>query len=111
MIATVLLGVCLTTAGPDGPPKPEDAHELTRGEVLAGSGGDAQWRRAPEDESAGKMAGRPKQVDLAPKADPEDLNERGLLGLVRYRDEWLEPDAVAARVLADAAEPRGSAPR
>lgn len=59
MIATVLLGVCLAAAGPDGPPKPEDAHKLSRREVLAGSGGDAQRRRAPEDEAAGTMAGRP----------------------------------------------------
>ena len=62
MIATVLLGVCLTAAGPNA------------------------------------------RLGLAPKADPEDVTARGLLGLVRYRDEWAEPDAVAARVRADADE-------
>ena len=62
MIASLLLGVCLTAAGPDGP------------------------------------------LGLAPKADPEGVTARGLRGLVRYRDEWAEPDAVAARVLADADE-------
>ncbi|HEY2156493.1 MAG TPA: hypothetical protein VGH33_12740, partial [Isosphaeraceae bacterium] len=56
MIATLLLGVCLTAAGPDGPPR------------------------------------------------PEDVNARDRHGLVRYRDEWMEPDAVAARVRADADE-------
>jgi hypothetical protein len=102
MIATVLLGVCLAAAGPDGPPKPEDAHKLSRREVLAGSGGDAQRRRAPEDEAAGTMAGRPEHPGPAPKAGPEDVAARGLLGLVRYGDEWLKPDAVTARVRADA---------
>jgi hypothetical protein len=65
MIATVLLGVCLTAAGPDGPPKPGP-------------------------------------LGLAQKADSDDVTTRGVLGLVRYRDEWLEPDAVTARVRADA---------
>lgn len=104
MIATVLLGVCLTAAGPDGPPKLEDLRTLSHGEVLAGSGADARRRRAPEDEAAGKTVGRPEHLGLAPKADPEDVTRRGLLGQVRYRDEWVEPDAVPARVLSDADE-------
>jgi ribosomal protein S11 len=90
MIATVLLGVCLAVAGPEGPPNPEGSR-----------GGDSQRRQAPED-PAGTMAGRPEQSGPAPTSGPEDVTARGLLGLVRYRDEWLKPDAVAARVLADA---------
>jgi hypothetical protein len=50
------------------------------------------------------MAGRPKHLGLAPKADPEEVTARDRLGLVRYRDEWVELDAVAARVREDADE-------
>jgi Pretoxin HINT domain len=102
MIATLLLGVCWTAAGPDGPPKLKDLRTSSSREVLAGSGADDRRRRAPEDEVVGKTGGRPEHLGLAPKADPEDVTARGLLGLVRYRDEWVEPDAVAARVRADA---------
>jgi len=101
MIATVLLGVCLAAVGPDGPPKLEHLRAFSRGEALSGSGAEARRRRAPEDEAAGKTGGRPEHLGLAPKADPDDVTARGLLGLVRYRDEWAEPDAVAARVRAD----------
>jgi hypothetical protein len=102
MIATLLLGVCLVAVGPDGPPKPEDVRTSSRSEALAGSGAEARRRRAPEDEAAGKTGGRPEHRGLAPNAEPEDVTARGLLGLVRYRDEWVKPDAVAARARANA---------
>jgi hypothetical protein len=102
MIATVLLGVSLAAVGPDGPPKLEDLRTFSRREAVAGSGAEALRRQAPEDEAAGKTGGRPEHLGLAPKADPEDVTARGLLGLVLYRVESAEPDAVAARVRADA---------
>ena len=102
MIATLLLGVCLVAVGPDGPPKLDDLRTSSRGEALAVSGAEARRRRVPEEEAAGKTGGRPEHLGLTPKADPEDVTARGLLGLVRYRGEWVEPDAVAARVRADA---------
>ena len=65
MIATVLLGVCLAAAGPDGPPKPEDLGTSSRGEALAGSGAEAPGRhraseRGGREDRRAARASRPR---------------------------------------------------
>jgi hypothetical protein len=106
-----LLLVMTMLAGGDGedpapksadPPSDRAAYEAAR--AGAGSDAAAQVRLALWCEAHGLMAERLRHLSLAILYQPSNPLARGLLGLVRYRQQWARPEAVVDQVRDDASQ-------
>jgi len=101
MLSLVIACTGLLAAAPE--PEPADPRAAYRAEVAAaGRDADAQVKLALWCEAHGMQAERFKHLAIALLADPGNAAARGLLGLVADAGKWRKPEAVAARVLADA---------
>ena len=110
MIGAILACCGLLSAAPgDAPPEPaadRSAYEAAR--ARAGRDADANVKLALWCEGHGLEAEKLRHLALAVLADPTHATARGLLGLVSEGGRWGSPEAVAARLEADA---RGRAKR
>jgi len=110
MLRLMILGMALLGAAPDPGPETEPAAadpaaaRATYRAAASAAGHDAaaQVKLALWCEARGMPAERIKHLALAVLADPGNAAARGLLGLVADSGKWRKPDAVAARVKADA---------
>ena len=101
MLSLLIACTGLLAAAPE--PEPADARAAYRAAVAsAGRDADAQVKLALWCEAHGLQAERFKHLALALLADPAHAAARGLMGLVADAGKWRKPEAVAARVQADA---------
>ena len=105
MLRLMIVGTALLGAAPEPQPEADPAGARAAYRAAASAAGhdsDAQVRLALWCEARGMTAERIKHLALAVLADPGNASARGLMGLVADAGRWRKPDAVAARVKADA---------
>ena len=101
MLSLAIACSALLAAAPE--PEPADPRVAYRAAVAsAGRDADAQVKLALWCEAHGLQAERFKHLALALLADPANAAARGLMGLVADAGKWRKPEAVAARIRADA---------
>ena len=102
MITAVLLSTLVLVAFGEAPSPETDLAGYSAAAAKVQRSPEAQVQLALWCEAHGLNAERLKHLALAVLLDPKDAAARGLLGLVAYRGHWLRPEAVTARVQADA---------
>ena len=96
-----LLLACVMAAPDEAGTVDSNLHAYKEARAVAGRDADAHVRLALWCEARGLIAERTKHLTIATLIDPNHAAARGLLGMVRYKGQWLSPDAVAARIQAD----------
>ncbi len=96
-----LLLACVMAAPDEAGTVDSNLHAYKEARAVAGRDADAHVRLALWCEARGLIAERTKHLTIATLIDPNHAAARGLLGMVRYRGQWLSPDAVAAKIQAD----------
>ena len=103
MLSLALACAALLAGAPATNPAPADSRDDYRQQAAdAGRDADAQVRLALWCEAHGLAAERLEHLARALLADPAHAAARGLMGLVADAGRWRKPEAVAARVHADA---------
>ena len=102
MIAAILLGSLFAVAPAEVQSSDTDLDGYKTAAAKVGRRAELHIKLALWCEAHGLKAEELKHLALAVLIDPKDATARGLLGLVAYRGRWLRPEAVGARVKADA---------
>ncbi len=104
MVASILFACALIANDPANQPTPtvadREAYEAAR--VKAGRLPEANIKLALWCEAHGLEVERLKHLSLAALADPTNVTARALMGIVSEGGRWGRPEAVAARIKANA---------
>src|SRR3954469_18817858 len=102
MTAALLLGTALLAAPADTPSQGTELAAYREAAAKVGRDPGEHVKLALWCEAHGLDAERLKHLALAVLIEPKDAAARGLMGVVSFRGRWLRPEAVDAKIAADA---------